>query len=41
MDVRFYERAGFRHCGAFGAYAAMPRSAIKTSVFYEKAVAPA
>jgi putative acetyltransferase len=39
--MRFYERAGFRHCGAFGAYAAMPRSAIKTSVFYEKAVAPA
>ncbi len=39
--MRFYERAGFRRCGAFGAYAAMPRSAIATSVFYEKPVAPA
>jgi len=38
--MRFYERAGFRHCDAFGAYAAMPRSAIATSVFYEKPVAP-
>lgn len=39
--MRFYERAGFRRCGAFGTYAAMPLSAIQTSVFYEKAVAPA
>jgi putative acetyltransferase len=39
--MRFYERAGFRRCGAFGAYTAMPRSAIATSVFYEKPVAPA
>lgn len=38
--MRFYERAGFRHCDAFGAYAAMPPSAIATSVFYEKQVAP-
>lgn len=39
--MRFYERFGFRRCGAFGAYAAMPGSSIQTSVFYEKAVAPA
>ena len=39
--MRFYERAGFRRCGAFGAYAAMTGSSIQTSVFYEKAVAPA
>jgi putative acetyltransferase len=38
--MRFYERAGFRRCNAFGAYAAMPPSAIATSVFYEKPVAP-
>lgn len=36
--MRFYERAGFRRCGAFGAYAAMAPSAIATSVFYEKAI---
>jgi putative acetyltransferase len=34
--IRFYERSGFRQCGAFGAYAAMPASAIATSVFFEK-----
>jgi putative acetyltransferase len=39
--MRFYERAGFRRCDAFGAYAAMPRSSIATSVFYEKPVLPA
>ena len=39
--MRFYERAGFRRCGAFGAYAAMPRTATATSVFYEKPVASA
>jgi putative acetyltransferase len=39
--MRFYERAGFRRCGAFGAYAAMPPSAITTSVFYEKPIAAA
>ena len=38
--MRFYERAGFRPCAAFGAYAAMAASAIATSVFYEKPVAP-
>jgi putative acetyltransferase len=39
--MRFYERAGFRRCDAFGAYAAMPRSAIAASVFYEKPVTSA
>lgn len=34
--MRFYERAGFRRCGAFGAYAALAPSSIATSVFYEK-----
>jgi putative acetyltransferase len=34
--MRFYEHAGFRRCAAFGPYAAMPPSAIVTSVFYEK-----
>jgi putative acetyltransferase len=34
--MRFYERAGFRSCDAFGAYAGMPASSIATSAFYEK-----
>jgi putative acetyltransferase len=34
--IRFYGRAGFRPCPAFGAYAAMPASTIETSVFFEK-----
>ena len=34
--MRFYERAGYRRCEAFGPYAAMPPAAIETSVFYEK-----
>jgi len=34
--MRFYEREGYRKCGAFGPYAAMPANAIATSVFYEK-----
>ncbi len=34
--MRFYERAGFRRCAAFGAYAEMPPNAIATSIFYEK-----
>jgi putative acetyltransferase len=38
--MRFYERAGFRRCAAFGAYAAMPPSAVATSVFFEKGLAP-
>lgn len=34
--MRLYERAGFRRCGPFGAYAAMPPKAIATSAFYDK-----
>lgn len=34
--LRFYAREGFRRCGAFGDYAAMPPAAIRTSVFMEK-----
>ena len=34
--IRFYERAGFRRCEAFGAYRAMPPGAIATSVFMTK-----
>ena len=34
--MRFYEREGYRRCGAFGPYAEMPVNAIATSVFYEK-----
>ena len=34
--MRFYEGAGYCRCGAFGPYAAMPPTAIETSVFYEK-----
>jgi putative acetyltransferase len=37
--MRFYEREGYAKCAAFGPYAAMPPSAIATSVFYEKALA--
>jgi putative acetyltransferase len=33
---RLYERAGFRRCAPFGAYAAMPPAAVATSLFYEK-----
>jgi len=39
--LRFYERSGFRRCGAFGDYAAMPPAAIATSVFMEKPLGPA
>lgn len=34
--LRFYARAGFTRCDAFGPYAAMPPSAIAHSVFFEK-----
>ena len=34
--LRFYTRAGFRACAAFGAYTAMPPEAISTSIFMEK-----
>ncbi len=33
---RLYEKAGFRRCAPFGAYAAMAPAAVATSVFYEK-----
>ena len=36
--LRFYEREGFTRCGAFGAYAGMPRVAIERSVFFEKSI---
>jgi putative acetyltransferase len=34
--LKFYARAGFQSCGAFGDYAAMPPQATVTSVFMEK-----
>ena len=34
--MQFYEGMGYRRCEAFGPYAAMPPTAIETSVFYEK-----
>jgi putative acetyltransferase len=34
--LRFYARAGFRLCAAFGDYAAMRPEAIATSIFMEK-----
>ena len=34
--LRFYRRAGFRDCAAFGAYATMAPQAIVTSVFLQK-----
>ncbi len=34
--LHLYQGSGFRVCGAFGAYAAMPPHAIATSVFLEK-----
>jgi putative acetyltransferase len=34
--LRFYQRAGFRPCAAFGAYATMAPQAVATSVFLEK-----
>ena len=34
--LRFYQRAGFQPCAAFGAYATMAPQAIATSVFLEK-----
>jgi putative acetyltransferase len=37
--IRFYERSGFRRCGAFGVYATMSASAIERSVFFEKGIA--
>jgi putative acetyltransferase len=37
--IRMYERAGFRRCHAFGAYAAMRPHAVERSVFMEKRLA--
>ncbi len=34
--LRFYEKAGFRRCDAFGAYLEKPPHSIATSVFFEK-----
>jgi hypothetical protein len=34
--LRFYERAGFQICAAFGGYATMAPQAIATSVFLQK-----
>jgi len=36
--LRFYEAAGFRRCGPFGPYAAIPPRATELSIFYEKVV---
>ena len=36
--IRFYERAGFARCAAFGAYEAMPPHATERSVFFEKRI---
>ncbi len=38
--IRMYERAGFRPCAVFGAYATLPPAAIATSLFYAKELAP-
>ena len=37
--LRFYERAGFQPCAAFGAYATMAPQAVATSVFLQKQLA--
>ena len=40
--IRFYARAGFRECAAFGAYTRMTPQSVATSVFFEKRIgAPA
>jgi putative acetyltransferase len=36
--IRFYERAGFTRCAAFGAYTSMPPESIRHSVFFEKCI---
>ena len=38
--LRFYARAGFRPCAAFGDYAAMRPEAVATSLFMEKRLRP-
>jgi putative acetyltransferase len=37
---RFYARMGFRPCGKFASYAAMPPDAIAASLFLERQLAP-
>lgn len=37
--IRFYERAGFARCAAFGEYLDLPAAHIVTSVFFEKQLA--
>jgi putative acetyltransferase len=34
--IGLYQAAGFRSCGPFGPYAAMPAARIETSLFFEK-----
>lgn len=36
--MRFYERAGFTRCAAFGDYATMLPGAVERSVFFEKKI---
>jgi putative acetyltransferase len=36
--IGLYESMGFRSCGAFGPYAAMPARSIETSLFYERSI---
>lgn len=36
--IRFYERAGFEQCEAFGGYLDLSPQAVETSVFYEKSL---
>ena len=36
--MRFYTRAGFRRCPAFGAYTLMSPQSVATSVFFEKRI---
>ena len=36
--MRFYARAGFRECPAFGDYALKPQQSIASSVFFEKRI---
>ena len=36
--LRLYERCGFVQCEPFGDYAQMPRAAIETSIFMQKAL---
>lgn len=37
--IRLYQSAGFRPCGSFGAYSAMPANSVARSRFFEKSLA--